>query len=111
MSDLRPFKFRNLLGTLILLTAESSHAVDSAPLPPQGSWEAWLVQVRAGIKPTPARPDGKNLSLPLPLWIDCQLSWAADRPKAAGQAAPPDQIVLLGNAKLCRGQLEDWAVD
>lgn len=79
--------------------------------PPQGSWEGWLVALRSGRSPLPARPDGRNLSLPLPAWVDCHLSWAADRPKSKTRVPLADEIVLVGNSKLCRGQLEDWAVE
>jgi len=79
--------------------------------PPSGSWEAWLIALRQGKSPLPMRPDGRNLSLPLPLWVDCHLSWSTDRPQSKTRLGLADEIVLVGNPKLCRGQLEDWAVE
>jgi len=104
---------RCLLGTLNFVVVASSVVATSvaSATAPAGSWEAWLVELRLGASPPPARPDSKNISLPLPLWVDCHLSWAADRPKSKTRAHLSGEIVLVGNSKLCRGQLEEWAIE
>jgi hypothetical protein len=93
---------------LALIFAPLAHAKN----PPAGSWEAWLVELRKGVREKPpTRPDGKNLSLPLPLWVDCHLGWAMDRPKSKTKVPLADEIVLVGTPKLCRGQIEEWSVE
>jgi len=75
-------------------------------VPSAGSWEEWISIVRTG-KSTPDRPDGKNLLLPLPLWVDCHLSWISDQPN--NKFSIPDEIVLQSSPKTCQNQMENWA--
>lgn len=82
------------------------------PLPKPGQWEAWILRTRRPefSKLWPAeRPDGKKLEEPLPLWVDCHLSWMMDHPKYQKGSRVPRGVVLRSSPKKCRGQLEEFA--
>jgi hypothetical protein len=96
--------FMRHLAFFLLLSPSLSSLQASAP---SGSWEEWIEKLRSGVKPTPPRPDGKNMLLPLPLWVDCHLSWISDQPK--NKFSLPDGIVLQTSPKMCRNQMENWA--
>ncbi len=104
-------RLRLLSLFITALLSPGTPAASATQDPPLGSWEAWLVALRHGQSPPPPRPDQKNISLPLPIWVDCHLSWAADRPKAPTHVTLSGEIVLVGSPALCKGQLEEWAVE
>jgi|GEM_PF-6756688 len=95
-------------GSLLVASLLPFCALANAP---EKSWEAWILALRRGSTPPPPRPDMKNISLPLPLWVDCHLGWASDRPKSKTRVTLSGEIVLVGTPKLCQGQLEEWAVE
>ena len=87
-----------------------NEASDISETPIQNSWEAWILKARFAKKPKelPIRPDQRSLTEPLPLWVDCHLSWSFDQPQA--RTSPALQgVVLRSTPHLCKGQLEEWA--
>ncbi len=58
-------------------------------------------------KPNP-RPDAQNLEAPLPLWVDCHLSWMYDRGRIK-KISP--KLVLRSTSNTCVGQLENYATN
>lgn len=79
--------------------------------PPSGTWEAWIIALRTGApRGLPGRPDGKNLTDPLPLWVDCHLSWLLDHPEYQKKISPLGRkVILRSTPRACAGQLEQWA--
>ncbi len=77
---------------------------------PSGSWHAWIQALKkSGKGGLPGRPDSAELAAPLPIWVDCHLSWYLDQPKNPKNALF-SKIVLRAGAKVCQGQLEEWAL-
>ena len=97
--------FKFLLVLLIL--ANRGQAAE--PTPDEGTWEAWLLRMRASQSWAPVRPDKKEISEPLPLWVDCHLSWMLDHPRLGRELHVPKGLILHASAKLCKGQIEEWA--
>lgn len=95
------------LLALLLLAHTSAFA-----LPPNGSWEAWMLRMRRADLArflSPLRPDKKKLSAPLPLWVDCHLSWVADHPRLGRSQKILEGVILRSNSRKCRGQFEAHA--
>ncbi len=83
--------------------------ISARALPPNGSWEAWMMRMsRKDLARllSPLRPDKKKMSEPLPLWVDCHLSWVADHPKLGPSQRLLDGVVLRSDPRKCRGQIE-----
>lgn len=99
--------FLNKFIIVIIFTLIESHLNFSYAQAPKETWEHWLIEIKAGKKPTPQRPDRKNLFLSLPIWVDCHLSWITDHPQNKIQI--PDEIILQSSSKICRNQMETWA--
>lgn len=56
-----------------------------------------------------SRPDRRPVGDPLPLWVDCHLSWIADHPRLGRAQKLPKGLTLRATARKCRGQIEEWA--
>jgi hypothetical protein len=97
----RPLQLKFLALLLVFFTWPSAFAS-----PPSDSWEAWILLLRQSSKETPVRPDNKNISLELPLWVDCHLSWQADRSPEKIQI--PEGLVLQSSPEQCSEQMENW---
>lgn len=81
-------------------------------MPSNGTWEAWILRMRRPDLAkllSPMRPDKKKIADPLPLWVDCHLSWVADHPKLGKTQKLLDGVVLRSSSRKCRGQIEQWA--
>jgi len=78
-------------------------------IPPQNSWEAWMLAMMKGGKGgLPGRPDGKKINEELPVWVDCFLSHYIDQPQTKKNALL-SKLVLKAHSKLCIGSLSEWA--
>ncbi len=81
--------------------------------PHEKSWEHWVSQLhtRKAQEALPPRPDGKRFFMPLPLWVDCHLSWLFEKKSQLSlKINLPDSIVLESNRDQCSQQSELWAI-
>jgi len=76
--------------------------------PPPGSWEHWIQTIKSDApKGLPSRPDKLALFEPLPIWVDCHLSYYFDKPSKTPKSKISKKIVLRSNPKDCKGALEE----
>jgi hypothetical protein len=99
---------RSGLMALAVLTTSTTLAQESAP--PPDSWEAWILALPKNSDKAPPRPDKRLSPLPLPLWVDCHLSWRFERAARAKKTLSlPGDLVLRTEPSDCEGQIERWA--
>lgn len=83
------------------------------PAPESDSWEAWIGKIhnlKSGDK-SPPRPDKRSLFMPLPLWVDCHLSWLFERKSSLPlKIKLPEELVLESSPSSCADQSERWAI-
>lgn len=77
---------------------------------PTDSWEAWIQDLHRNAPKIMPRPDGKNPSLRLPLWVDCHLSWLFEnRAQLPKEMSFPEELVLQSSSEDCSFQMERWS--
>jgi hypothetical protein len=76
--------------------------------PPKGSWEHWIQSVlNDGKQGLPGRPDNLSLLEPLPLWVDCHLSYYLDQPQLKTKPKIIKKLILRSTEKDCQGSLAE----
>lgn len=108
----RPFSIKLLLFLALLCVSPlgAKAATPKRAQAPAGTWEAWLQDLHQRAPKVAPRPDGKNLSLRLPIWVDCHLSWLFEnRSHLPKDMSFPEEIVLQSSSEECAFQMERWA--